>query len=79
MLHQRELFYIGELLKQIKCDLRPFGGVIILLVCDPAQLPPVQGYPLWFKNSKNQDDVNCHHILLLFDTVVELEEDMRLD
>ena len=45
----------------------------------PVRVVTEQGYPLWFKNSKNQDDVNCHHILLLFDTVVELEEDMRLD
>ena len=31
------------------------------------------------KNYKNQDDVNGHHILLLFDTAVELENNMRLD
>ena len=53
--------------------------MIVLLVGGPTQITPVQVDPLWFKNSKNQDDIIGHHIFLLFDTVVELEENMRLD
>eukprot|EP00957_Ditylum_brightwellii_P177034 13486735-Ditylum_brightwellii.AAC.1 len=34
----------------------PFGVVTILLVGDPAQLPPVQGQTLWNQNSSNADD-----------------------
>ena len=48
------------------------------MVGEPDQIPPVQGYTLWFKNAKNQDDVNYHHLLLLFHTVVELEENTIL-
>ena len=74
MLCQRELFYLSERLNQIKCELHPFGGVAVLLVGETVQIPLVQGDPLWFNNSRNQDDVNGHHIFLLFDNVVELKE-----
>ena len=79
ILRQRELFYLSERLKQINCDLRPFGSVTVLLVGDPDQIPPVQGYSLWFKNAKNKDNVKFHHLFLLFNTVVEIEDNMRLD
>lgn len=31
----------------------PFGGVAVLLVGDPAQLPPVLANPLWTKKTAN--------------------------
>eukprot|EP00957_Ditylum_brightwellii_P137769 10502851-Ditylum_brightwellii.AAC.2 len=56
MLRQKEIYYLDGRLKQIMCSSLPFGGVIVLLVGDPAQLPHVQGNTLWHKHSLNADD-----------------------
>ena len=79
MLCQRRLFYLSELLNKIKCDVLPFGGVTVLLIGNIDQLPLVQGDPLCSNNTNNKDDVNGNHLLLLFDTIFELEENMILD
>ena len=50
-----------------------------LLVGDTVQLPLVQEDAKCFNNAKNQNDVNGHHLLFLFDTLVELEENMIFD
>ena len=79
MLRQKELYYIDERLKQIKCNTSPFGGIVVLLVGDPAQLPPVQGDPLWAENPKGDHNMIGYGLFQLFDTVVELVENNRLD
>eukprot|EP00957_Ditylum_brightwellii_P193541 14738342-Ditylum_brightwellii.AAC.1 len=57
MMRQKEIYYLDERVKQIMCSSTPFGGVTVLLVDDPAQLPPVQGHTLWNHNSSNADDL----------------------
>eukprot|EP00957_Ditylum_brightwellii_P058871 4464070-Ditylum_brightwellii.AAC.1 len=56
MMMQKEIYYLDERLKQIMCSSTPFGGMTVLLVGDPAQLPPVQGQTLRSHSSSNADD-----------------------
>eukprot|EP00957_Ditylum_brightwellii_P005341 407477-Ditylum_brightwellii.AAC.1 len=53
--------------------------MIVLLVGDPAQLPPVQGQTLWNHHSSNTDDSRGFDVYRLFSSVVELVENNRLD
>ena len=39
-------------LRQAKGSNRPFGGILVILVGDPAQLPPVLDSPLYSSNNK---------------------------
>ena len=50
MLRQKELYFINKRLQEIIQNDLPFGGLVIILSGDPAQLPPVKGNCLW--NSK---------------------------
>ena len=52
MLRCKELFYMSERLKQAKGNNLIFGGLVVLLVGDPGQLPPVQGLCLWDDTTK---------------------------
>ena len=82
MLRRKELYYISERLKQIKNNDLLFGGLCIVLVGDPAQLPPVQADSLWangLKPSTKQDDKNGNTIYNQFSDVVILKENNRLD
>ena len=79
MLRQKEIYYLDERLKQIMCSSIPFGGVTVLLVGDPAQLPPVKGQTLWNQNSSNADDSRGFNVYRMFTSVVELVENNRLD
>ena len=56
----------------------PFGGKSIILIGDPAQLPPVSDKPLYHPNLAA--DVACqgHLAYLLFDTVVKLQDNNRV-
>eukprot|EP00957_Ditylum_brightwellii_P059056 4479284-Ditylum_brightwellii.AAC.1 len=56
-----------------------FGGVTVLLVGDPAKLPPDQGQTLWNQNSSNVDNSRSFNVYRLFPSVVELVENNRLD
>ena len=40
MLRQKELFFINERLQQIMCSENLFGGLVVVLIGDPGQLPP---------------------------------------
>eukprot|EP00957_Ditylum_brightwellii_P119025 9078546-Ditylum_brightwellii.AAC.1 len=66
-------------MKHIMCSFIPFGCVIVLLVGDPAQLPPVKGQALWNYNSSNADDSRGFNVYRLFISVVKLVENNRLD
>ena len=82
MLRRKELFYMSERLKQIKVSELLFGGLCVVLVGDPAQLPPVQADSLWvdgLKPSTKQDDKNGNIIYNQFSDVVILKENNRLD
>lgn len=87
MLPQKCLYYIDLRLKQLKQSDRAFGGVVIVMIGDLSQLPPVQAIPVWdvryrtdSGNPKDPDSMNgmslwCQH----FRTVIKLEQNKRLD
>jgi hypothetical protein len=47
MMSQEVLYFLDVRLREGKSSTLPFGGMNIILVGDPAQLPPVQGLCLW--------------------------------
>jgi len=82
----------GKLLHQIQlrcqqaknCFDKPFGGMTILIVGDPAQLPPVASQPLWYIYNKQRltNREMMHNagntIYNSFKKVVKLSESKRL-
>ena len=58
-----------------------FRGVCVILIGDPAQLPPVQGNALWVDNtiSRNQEIKNGSLLYTSFDECLFLKENNRLD
>ena len=87
MLPQKYLYYIDKRLKQLKKCSRAFGGVVIVMIGDISQLPPVQQIPVWDDryvndNGKQKDDDSLFGMSLWFThfrTVVKLEKNNRLD
>ena len=81
MLRSKELSFINDRLKQIKCNNNDFGGVCVLLAGDPGQLPPVAGTAVWDDVNKVRGDDNKNGCLLFQNVkdVVHLDDNMRLD
>ena len=80
MLRQKELHFINERLKQIMCSNDLFGGLVVVLVGDPGQLPPVKGKCLWDKKPRNQSPDWFGSILYnKFTTAIKLIQSNRLD
>ena len=81
MLRRKELFYISEGLKEMKGNDLLFGGLCVVQVVDPVQLPPVMAESLWIKDLPNTkpEDVNKITIYKQFSDVVILKENNRLD
>ena len=59
MIRQQLLHYIDQRLRQIISINKPFGGLVIVLYGDPAQLPPAKGDFLWEENSIGDDFLGC--------------------
>jgi ATP-dependent DNA helicase PIF1 len=81
MVHQVMLAVIDKRLRQATGRDEWFGGISVILVGDPGQLPPVGGSPLYqsiFNNPKQKDfathGYNCY---LQFKTVILLETSER--
>jgi len=81
MLRAKELSFINDRLKQIKCNNMNFGGMCVLLAGDPGQLPPVAGTAVWDDVTKVRGQENKNGCLLFqnLTDVVHLNENMRLD
>jgi len=80
MLRQRELYFINERLKQILCSDALFGGIVVVLIGDPGQLPPVKGKCLWDNKPKNQSpDWFGYMLYKEFHTAIKLIKSNRLD
>eukprot|EP00957_Ditylum_brightwellii_P198465 15125500-Ditylum_brightwellii.AAC.1 len=61
-------------MKQIMCSSISFVGVTVLLVGDPAQLPPFIGQTLLNQTSSNADNSRGFNVYRLFTSAVELVE-----
>ena len=82
MLEAKSLFYLDQRLRQAKNNQKPFGGIVVLLCGDTAQLPPVKGIPLWGPRptERNKDDeINGVLLFKLFQLCTILTESNRLD
>ena len=79
MMKQCELHFIDLRLKQIMCNSLPFGGLVVLLCGDPAQLPPVKGNCLWGTAKSGSANWNGLMVFQMFNTVMKLIENRRLD
>ncbi|CAJ1945762.1 unnamed protein product [Cylindrotheca closterium] len=78
MLHQKYLQMINLRLQEIKANNKLFGGVVLVLVGDTAQLSPVKGKPLWYGGN---DGCNASRNLYFqqFTSVIELVVKNRVD
>ena len=81
MLGQSSLYYIDRRLRQIMVtpDI-PFGGIVVVLTGDPAQLPPVLANCLWDDRAKHgTPNAQGYFQYLTFTTVSKLTVNERLD
>ncbi len=80
MLSPDNLFYIDSRLKQIMANDDPFGGVVVVLTGDPAQVPPVKAKCLWDTRARNgMPEGFGHKLYQMFTTVTCLTVNKRLD
>lgn len=78
MLQQAYLEIINKRLQEIMGNNRLFGGIVVVLVGDTAQLPPVGGDPLYGR--KRQGCLPSQHLYFEhFKSVIELTEIRRVD
>ena len=85
MLPQHSLYHIDKRLREVKVKNCPFGGLIVVLVGDLAQLPPVGAVPVWCERdkvgSKKKDEKTMNGLKLWkehFKTVIELKQNVRI-
>ena len=81
MLRQKEIYYLDQRLREIfGRPYQPFAGLVVLLIGDPGQLPPVMGNVLWATNAgRSEDDMKGHQLYMSqFTNVVELKENCRV-
>jgi len=87
MLPQKALYWIDQRLRQIKCcPSRVFGGVVVVVIGDLSQLPPVKAIPVWDNRIKvdgrAKDDASRYGMSIWqthFRTVIKLEKNNRLN
>ena len=75
-----EFFWVDARLRQASGKkTKLFGGFSVILVGDPAQLPPVGDTPLYISNAKNERALAGHALYRRFTNVVILTEVKRQD
>ena len=81
MLGQKALYFVSERLKQVMGNTTVFGGVCVVLIGDPGQLPPVNQSALWIENmtNKNSETRNGSILYKSFSECLFLKENNRLD
>ena len=80
MLRQKELHWMDKRLQQIMGNHLPFGGVAIILMGDPGQLPPIKAKTLWFHKPKTDNDRCGATLYKTFrHNVMELQEVKRIE
>jgi PIF1-like helicase len=82
MLHQNSLHHINKRLQQLMENTRLFGGLIVVLVGDSAQLPPVLGTCLWSQVRSRATTDSIAGMQLYFNeftTVIQLKDNNTLD
>lgn len=81
MLKPQDLHHIDLRLQEVKACDKLFGGIIVVLVGDTAQLPPVGGSSLWATERprmKEAEKIGLRLYKTCFTTVIELIENNRL-
>lgn len=79
MLRQRELHFIDRRLREIMDDDSIFGGITVVLMGDPAQLPPVAGKCLWDATSTIVEDLAGYGLYQSFTMAIRLNVNNRLN
>ena len=80
MLGQRTLAWIDKRCRQATGKLDTlFGGISMILVGDPAQLPPVADRPLYHSSPNDALQEQGYCAYSFFDKVVKLDSNMRLN
>ena len=81
MLDAKSLYILDQRLRQAKSRDLPFGGIVVLLCGDTAQLPPVKGTPLWgpTNNTLTTHAESVVNLFNQFHTCTILTESNRLD
>ena len=79
MISQTLLYRVDKRLRQITTVNKPFGGLVVILIGDPGQLPPVGQNSLWIDICKEPEDIYGYALYNQFDDVIILEENNRLD
>lgn len=78
MIGQRMMAWVDKRLRQASGQLdSPLGGYSVIMFGDFGQLPPVGDRPLFANPSTNDLSIHGHHIYLLFDKVVILDQVIR--
>lgn len=83
MISQSVLSYIDKRCREGKPNYSNlhFGGIALILIGDPAQLPPVNGSFLWSMGNQLNKESNSHGFGLynLIDTILKLHSNPRLE
>ena len=81
MLDAKSLYILDQRLRQAKSKNLPFGGIVVLLCGDTAQLPPVKGTPVWgpTNNKSTAHEESGINLFNQFHTCTILTESNRLD
>ena len=81
MLDAKSLYMLDQRLRQAKNSNLIFGGIVVLLCGDTAQLPPVNGTPLWGPSTTNSSQYVRDGVSLFtqFQTCTILTESNRLN
>jgi PIF1-like helicase len=76
MLRQKELYWVNLRLQEIMGNDLPFGGLVVVLSGDPAQLPAVLGRVLWDRSGRGcsaEDSAGLNVYTMYSKDVIELK------
>ena len=82
MMQAHDVYFMDLRLRQIKGRPNdPFGGLSVIFVGDPAQIPPPSGDVLWQtgKYTSHQDELGHFLYKTLFRNVIRLDQQMRVE
>ena len=78
IISQQQLHQVDLRLKETMVDERKFGGYVIVMVGNPAQMPPVMANSI-LTDVRTGDDLTGWNLCAEFITIIKLTENKRLD